>query len=208
MTVENQIYFDAYHNLHEVKALENAVLNNGVPANALHIYADKELIEDKEWLLRISGVNEAQQLIGYKKIDSDKPIIVGIDECHQDKIPVIKFAMEQYLKDMEEDDSSSNAYSPLRDTHPVFKLPDGTVVSKFDNLSDEQVQALVDAQHENHGDFPEHEQAQREKDAQDNVHHDTELEEAEIGAFEKVMRQDESVIPPEEFGVNQDNFQE
>ncbi|WP_273477973.1 hypothetical protein [Ignavigranum ruoffiae] len=97
MTVENQVYFDAYDSLAEVKVLEDVMRQNGLPVNALHLYADDEFIKDKEWTTRLAGISEASNLIGYKLADQAKNIIVGIDECHQDKFPNLKFAMEQAL---------------------------------------------------------------------------------------------------------------
>ena len=205
MTVEKQLYFDAYHNLLEVKALENAVISNGIPANALHIYADESLIDDKDWLVRLSGVKEAENLIGYKRIDAEKPIIVGIDECHEEKVPVIKFAMDQLLKEKEHEEGNSNDFNPLTDSHPVVTLSNGKVVSKYADLTDEEVKQLLDDDVKDHGDFKENEEYL--KEFRDN-HHDTELEEAQLSDFEEDMRQADNTVPPEDYGVNQDNFTE
>lgn len=200
MTVEKQIYFDAYHNVEEVKALEKVVVNNGVPANALHIYADDSLIQDKNWMVRLSGVKEAENLIGYKRIDQDKPIIVGIDECHEDKIPVIKYAMDQ-LSD--EEKGISNDFNPLTDSHPIIQLDNGDIVSDYADLSDEEVRKLLNEHVEDHGDFREHQEA---KD-QSREHDETELEKGDLSSFEEEMRQGSSTIPPEDYGVHQDNYE-
>ncbi|WP_419775121.1 hypothetical protein WJ437_07290 [Ignavigranum ruoffiae] len=138
MTVENQVYFDAYDSLAEVKVLEDVMRQNGLPVNALHLYADDEFIKDKEWTTRLAGISEASNLIGYKLADQAKNIIVGIDECHQDKFPNLKFAMEQAL-------NQSGSSSDLDEGH-------------------------------------------------------------ELESFEQDLRDQEPDVPPEEFGVNQDNY--
>ena len=102
MTVENQVYFGSYDSLEDVKHLESVMKDNGVPVNALHLYADGDLIQDQEWTTRLAGISEASNLIGYKLVDQNKAIIIGIDECHQDKFPQLKLAMENL---------SSNKYS-------------------------------------------------------------------------------------------------
>lgn len=98
------------------------------PVNALHLYADDEFIKDKEWTTRLAGISEASNLIGYKLADQAKNIIVGIDECHQDKFPNLKFAMEQALNqpgsssDLDEGHELESFEQDLRDQEPDVPL--------------------------------------------------------------------------------------